>query len=337
MASLSGISPIQAKLGEIVPAVKKDFRAVYDPLLAKADVQLAGILDLGKSSEARQERYALAEAPPSVPRWDYGSSVPRGTTKFRSWLVRNLRWGKALDWESDDAADDQLQMIKTQATGMAGRLGILPQRVVAQIFSGGAADPELLPSSPLSPDGVGIFSATNAEGGHRYGRNGGNILSGASGVASEAALEKDFYAAKAAIRGYLDQAGVRRWPGAYLDEGLIVLASAENEEVFTKTFGRPTQPANVNGITTAVAVESMVKSQVRLVLMSELTGNNWFVGLQGAPYQPIFRQTREAVTVLPTQRGVSDRANDEDILSLYVKARYGFGLAPCDGWMAITQ
>jgi hypothetical protein len=328
-------NPVDAKTGAILAGVRKDFVGVYKPILRDSDIDLQSIMDLGKTSTGRSERYAYPEAPPGVPRWDYGNDMPRGTFRYRQWTVQNLRWAKAIDYEADDAADDQLDVLTTQATEMASRLGLLPMRVAMQIVQGGAADPELLNGLPLAPDGVSMYSALDGDGNNRYGRSangGGNIVT-KTGMASEAQIEKDAFAVLHAAKSVTDTAGRRRWPASLVDKGLVVLGSSVDGEVLTKTFNRgPMTQAGIAGAGVAAGVNTVMGGVVKkLILTAELPTGSWYPFLAGAPYMPLFRQVREEANVYYGDKSNSDRARDQDTNSFYVKGRYGFGVFVCDG------
>lgn len=325
-------NPVEAKVGAILRGVRKDFADAFKVLIRDADLSLAGIMDLSKSSDGRLERYAYAEAPPNMPRWDYGKEIPRGTFRYRSWQVQNLRWGKALDFNADDEDDDQLRILRSQATDLGTRAAVIPQRVAFQILTGGAADPELLPAIPNSPDGVGVYSTTDGTGANRYGVSNGNTVaqSGTSG----SAVRTDVFSAFKQIRTFKDQAGRRRWPAQIVDKGFIVVGSPDMEQALREAFQQPiTADRTVAAGVSNVFVSAGIPIEIRIT--AEYTGNTLFVFLRGAPYLPLFQQVRLPARIYTSDETNSDRGRDWDMRAVYAKFRAGYGVGPCDGTIRI--
>jgi len=327
---------VDARTGSILAGVRTEFINIYRPQITKIDLALTSILDAGKTSTGAVERYAYPESPPNVPRWDKGNEIPRGSFTYRQWSVVNHRWGKAIDWDSDDADDDQLKALVAQATSMADRLAIIPFRVVMQIIQATSSDPDLLPALPLAPDGAAMFSTTDGAAANRFGVSGGNVV-GITSIATEAAVERDTFRAKLRFRSLLDTAGQRRWPNPVVDMGVVALASAADEEVLTKAWLRgPVTQAATGGAGVAAGVSPVMGWVKDVRFTSELPTGAYYFFLVGAPYQPIFKQAREAANVYFGDRSNSDRSRDQNANSFYVRERAGYGLTNCDGCLKVA-
>lgn len=332
-------NPVNANVAAILQGVRKDFVGVYEPRLKQADVELAAIMSLDKTATGRIERYAYPEAPPNMTRWEYGQPIPTGGFRLRAWQHSVLRWGKRIEWFTDDEEDDQTGSLRPQALRLADRAALIPQRVAFQQIAGGTADPDLLPAALLGPDGVAMHSATDGEGAARYGVTGGNIIAQgtSSGVASEAALEKDLFQVDQRFRAMKDQAGRRRWTGPDVDQGFVVVASSGISEVMKKAFMRgPITIATLGGSTTAAGVSPVTGGMVRkLILTAELTGNAWYTFLAAAPEPPMFMATRLPANIYVKDEKNGDHNSDFDMRSVYAKMRALFGLGPCDSTIKV--
>lgn len=333
--------PVEARVNQILPGVQKVFTDAYLVQgMDKVQSYLSGLMDFGLKATARKEKLAYPEAPPAVKRWDYGTTVQHGAFNYRQWEFDVLRWGLAIDWNVDDDADDQLGALEKQAMNIAERYKYIPWQIAMQILAGGTASANLLPGPLLAPDGVGLFATTNGEGGPRFGRVGGNIVTG-SGVASEAALEKDVFAVQNAFAVFLDQAGQFRWRSWQTSTSLHLFVPFALREVFLKAFKRKgLSLANVNGVTTAAAVAQITDEYVsQIVFAQELTGSDWFAVLSGAPTvaTPMLCAPRDDATLYPVYPQTSGPQAETDSVTLFSKARWGFALGPCDAVIRVNN
>lgn len=334
----TAFNPVEARVSSILPGVRDDFVNAYRvQATAPVKAMLEGLMKLNLSvGTGRVERFAFPEATPKVSRWDSGTGITHRSFNYRQWEGTVNRWGVALDWLKIDEEDDQLKALQGQAMDVANRYAMIPWEVAMQQLLGGTANPDLLPGALLAPDGVGIYSALDGNGANRFGTPGGNILTG-SGIASEAALVKDLYAAQNRIHLFLDQAGKFRWR-PWQGTAVRIFAPFALREVFEAAFKRPgLSLATLNGGTTPAAVNQTANIYVKdIVYAQELTGNSWFVTFADLPppLNMAERQAPELNVITPQQSGPQA---EQGMVSLYTSARALYLLGPCDSTVKVSN
>lgn len=330
-------TPIEARVNSILPGVRDDFVNSYKvQSMDRVKSQLAGLMKLELSVGARRERFAFPEATPKVSRWDSGTGITHRSFNYRQWEGEVQRWGVAMDWLKIDEEDDQLKALQSQAMDVAQRYAYLPWEVAMQQLLGGTASPDLLPGALLAPDGAAMYATVDGNGNPRFGVANGNVVGG-SGVASEAALVKDFYAAGIRLHQFLDQAGKFRWR-AWQGQVVRIFAPQALREVFEAAFKRPgLSLATLGGATTAAGVGQTANVYVKdIVYCQELTGNSWFVTFEDLP-APLNYAERTAPELYVVTPQMSGPQAEQGMVSLYTNARAMYLLGPCDSTIKISN
>lgn len=309
-------------------ALRGDIRTEFlDTLRRRADqaVRLPELMELGVPSTQRVERYFYWESVPIPVRWRRGDDMPAQGIRSRSYQVENFTWARAIDWHEDDADDDQTGSLVGQGRALADEFALLPERVAFQLLLS-SSDPDLLPSVPLAPDGVALFSATDGSGAARFGIAGGNIISG-TGVATSGAIRTDFFSAIQRIMQFQGTNGEPFHAENVADQGFLVVYGVQNEQVFREAFGQRTVLENGTG---SAGVSNIILEgglKIRLWSTARLTGNNdWFVTALGYDVKPLFRQVRLQITTDEQNRSNSDRSRDTRMNRFQAFARFGFGV-----------
>jgi hypothetical protein len=299
------------------------FKDAYS-MSSKPNPMLGGCMGLGLPSTARQTPYAYFETAPYPRLVLKGDTTPFKGFASKTWTVINYPYESAIGWHRDDRADDQIQGLYQQAQTGGSHFGTLHERAFFEIITGSST---LLPTVPLAPDGVAIWSATDGDGAARFGVTGGNIITGS--VASASAVRADFWEARSRFATMLDTEGQPLWDPSFLSQGYTVVYAAGNEELFREAFlqGRTLAAANTatsNGAVTNTILES--GTQINLWSTPRLSGNDWYVFANGAPHKPVFEQTREALTETIHTADNSDHAATTKEEFVMWRARHGYGV-----------
>ncbi|HUU58381.1 MAG TPA: Mu-like prophage major head subunit gpT family protein [Phycisphaerae bacterium] len=311
-------------------ALRGDIRTEFlDTLKRRAaqSVKLPELMELGTPSTQRVENYFYWESVPIPVRWRRGDDIPAQGIRSRSYSVENFTWARAIDWHEEDQEDDQTGSLTSQAQSMAGEFALLPERVAFQVLLG-SADPDLLPTVPLAPDGVAMFSATDGAGANRFGVTGGNLLTG-TGVATSAAIRADFFSAIERMIQFQGTNGEPFHAENIADAGFLVIYGAQNEQRFREAFQQRTVADTGPGSTTAGVGNVILEGGLAVKLWStaRLAGSNdWYVIALGYDVKPLFRQVRLQITTDEQNRSNSDRARDTRMSRFQAFARFGFGV-----------
>jgi phage major head subunit gpT-like protein len=309
-------------------ALRGDIRTEFlDTLKRRASqaVRLPELMELGVPSTQRTERYFFWESVPVPVRWRRGDDIPAEGIRSRSYQVENFTWARAIDWHEEDLEDDQTGSMGGQARALADEFALLPERIAFQLLLS-SADPDLLPSVPLAPDGVALFSATDGSGAARFGVTGGNIVTG-TGVATSGAIRTDFFSAIQRMGQFQGTNGEPFHSENLADAGFLVIYGVQNEQVFREAFQQRTVLEDGTG---SAGVGNIILEgglSVRLWSTARLAGSNdWYVVALGYDIKPLFRQVRLQITTDEQNRSNSDRSRDTRMNRFQAFARFGFGV-----------
>jgi hypothetical protein len=286
---------------------------------------LSSIMGLGVPSDKRYETYGYPESQPVVKRWDKGKPIPTESGRAVSYRVRNLRWGMSFPYDAQDIDDMVVGNAKAWIRELAGAARTLPERVFFQLVAA-ATNPDLLPSLPLAPDGVGLFSATDGAGSARFGRTGGNSLTG-SGFGTAQAVFADAQAALAQIRMFRGTKGeplrTRR-----IDR-VLVLYSPVHEETVAAAFRAPTVLRVEGGGSGGVSNMAVVGSTAyELWADQRVPSNRLVIHAAGSSVPPVFQQSRTQ----PDTREWDDKNSHvafqtgQNSFDVFVREGYGVNL-----------
>ena len=178
-----------------------------------------------------------------------------------------------------------------------GSHGGLPERVFYQMITG-ATDPNLLQAIPNSPDGAAIYSATDGTGAARFGRTGGNIITG-SGVSRPIVLTYNVANDKVVKEAFLRQ----------------------------QTLSVVTNIAGTENVGAAAPSSIILASGLQVLLWPtvRITTNDLFVFFSGCPVKPVFQQKRQAVRMVTQNADNSDIARRSKLWGWYWDSREGYG------------
>ena len=281
---------------------------------------LESLAMLDRPSDKRSEFYFYYESAPHLQRWIYGESVPESGFKGIQYEIINRRWGGAITWQADDAADDQTRSLISQAQELGRSAAGLDERVLMQIVRE-ATDSKLLPSIPNAPDGAAIWNTT-AGGSNRFGATNGNLITG-GGVASAAAIRTDYWKARQQFNLFQDTEGEPLFDGAITDGSALLVYGAANEEVFTAAFLREIIQGTSAGISDEIRASGKTP---RLRSTQRITDNDWFVILDVPQIKPTLVQVREPIQEARATEQNSDIARKFDEHSMRFKMRKGYGV-----------
>lgn len=292
--------------------------------------QLPMIMDMGKPSTQRTERYVYWESKPKPRRWRRGDRLPKGSHRMQSFSVENHRWVSAIEWHEDDEADDQTGSMLSEARSLAEEFVTLDARIAFQVLLG-TADPDLLPSIPTAPDGVGVFSSTDGAGADRFGVSGGNIVSQA-GVTS-ANIRDDFFQAVERMLLFQDTEGDQFHSEDLHESGFLVVLGSHLFQQALEAFGQKFTQG------TAAATSNIVTDKgwnVTIWPTQRMSGTNKIlVRALGYEVAPLFRQVRLAIETFEGNRDNSDHARDTLMAMFAATARFGYGASLPLGFVQI--
>lgn len=299
------------------------------------------IMDMSIQTQTRVTPFSFYESPPHMEYWARGSAIPQDAFGSLGWETPIHEWGIRVPFSKFDRKDDQTDSLLERAADAGASAARLPQRFAMDLLQ---ATANTLPGIPTAPDGVGMFSATDAAGLARFGVTGGNIVTG-NGVASISAILTDYYACIARWRNMLDRPyrGQPRFNPSIIDAGVYIIHPAAHERVFEEAFRQMRQGIvlGTDAGTTPSNIIMDVGRRVELWSTSELTvdSNDWFIGLIEAPKKPLYLVDREGVREFSA---IEDDNNSDHVRKYgeeYIQweRRAGAGIALPDGILKVSN
>jgi len=292
----------------------------YEREIKEVDASLQMVMQLDVPSDKRSEIYPYFFGAPHPSRWPYGESVPEDAFGARNFQVVNYDYAIKVPYHRNDLADDQTGSLLGRVHEAGEGFGILQERLFFQVLTG-ATDLALLPAVPNAPDGVGLFSATDAQGAARFGIAGGNIVTG-GGVATVAAVQTNLYQAIARFRQFQDGKGQPKISRKNAKKFVIVYGEANNL-IFAQAFAQ-----RFNQGTAAAPSNVILDGGLEFVLLStpRITDNDWFVGLANPRRKAIFSQRRQQIETSVQDETNSDEARNTKRNALIFDVRLGIGV-----------
>lgn len=311
----------------LAKGVQQIFKDTYAPEAESVSALIGdGLMKLSVGSDGLFENYAYHTSPLHPEYRDRGAPPRDGLIESVGWQVRNLNWEREILWHEDDEQDDRLNHIRARAAEASINWAWLDARVAFQMLSG-TADPLLLPSIPLAPDGAALFSATDGSGADRFGVTGGNLVGGQT-LNTEQGFEEAFLATKQRLLQFRDTHGIAPLNlDSSLKSGLVLYYSRDNEEVVSAALARKFR-ATFTGVAGEGASQSNyfidgdMKVEARGTVF--LSGSDFYLGLKKPRHQPLFRQDRMKLRMLPITPENSPERHGE--VGFWLKSRSGFGM-----------
>ncbi len=313
--------------GTLRRGLRDAFANAYDSVAEQIRTELAPVMDLGLPSDTDQEFYAYYESAPHPRYWPRGQNVAKSGFEAVQFSVTNRDWGREVEWHKNDEEDDQLTMLRNRAIEAGKNFALLDHRVFFQILEG-TSDPELLPAIPNAPDGAALYATQDGDSNDRFGASGGNLITG-TGVATSAAITADTFSAIEQFHLFQDTQGQQLLPPSVLDSGFIVYHGAARTQEFVEAFNQNPTTAAATTATSNAGVQNIFQAggfNIELRPTQYISTDDYYLFLRGAPFKPIFEQTR-----LPLEEETFDEMNSKESArslqrSVIFHRRSGYGV-----------
>lgn len=299
----------------LTPGIQTRFVDMWRSTYADVTKELAPCMDFAPSSNGRYETYAGFKSAPHAGRWPRGAKPSR--KGFGTWTmtVVNHNWEVGVDALEDDVADDRTQSLESRAADAAANMARLPERIFFQIEES-QTNAKLLPAIPNAPDGAALFSATDGDGADRFGKAGGNIVTG-TGVASVASIQDDYASTIVRAQQFLDTEGQPYYSSSVDKLGVTIVCGVHLKFIMMKAFqqqGNVVIVKNVAGTENVGAaaqtnpyMDNRSGAPVNIMLSPYKTTDDWSVWLHAAPVKAIGQQSRQ-----PVRQTFLNRLNNSD-------------------------
>lgn len=315
----------------LTAGLRADFWDTYHTETPVVEADLADVVNQNIPSDKIEEFYAYLESSPYPARWDRGAGIPTKAMRSVGFSVVNFDWARRVPWHVNDRNDDQTKSLFEMAQGAGRNWASLDERLFFQVITG-AADIELLPSIPLAPDGVALYS-TVAGGSARFGKTSGNLLTGST-VDSAQDIKTDYYQMLQQFKGFQDTEGQPLWNSRILDQGVIVYFNSDNWEVYQEAFIRARtvevvqNVAGTENVAAAAPTNVIMASGITVKLRptQRITDDSAYYFMIGSPKKAVFTQEREPVfeTVATWENSDHTRNTQEEYIQW--KSRKGVGV-----------
>lgn len=297
----------------IAAEVRDDFMQTYDPAFDGVSMGLDAAMRLDVPFNHRVETFGMIETIGYPERFDEGNeAIPEEGTGSLSFTVTTYDYGKRVSWKVKDREDNKVGDLRAKAMNLGRHFNSVPSRVFIELITASAS---LLPTIPNAPDGAAVYSATDGDSAARFGITGGNLYTG-TGVATEGAIETDFFGATARMVQFNDIKGQPYWEHDAFAPSYTIFYNPANNKVFVKAFAATvvhsistgtdtTDPGTGAGVSNAILASGVT---VRLVANPRITDNDWFIFRNNPPVHPFFRGTRRTLTMEDSMMGGNSTA-----------------------------
>jgi hypothetical protein len=311
------LNPLVIPAAGLQAGLRSEFLSIYKETENTELADLGKIMRFGVPSTLRTETYPFSDGMPHPRRWAKGTPVPRESGEFKTFFVSNTKWGLRIEWDREDREDNQISNLYDEAREAGANWARLKRRVFFQMLLG-STNAALLASVPTAADGVNLFSGST-----RFGHASGNIVTG-NGVATTAAIHRDFFSAISRFQLYTNPKGFPLLDPNIAQRGVTIIHGAANLEVFQTAFRAMLVEKLVSAPTNIVPE---VYRNISFMSVPEITDNDWYVALQGVQSKAFIEQERIALeeTVSNVQSG-SDDARENDLEFIQWRARIGYGI-----------
>lgn len=312
--------------------LRSKFRNTWQRRHRGLEADLARFMELGLNSDKFEELYGYDEVAMYPERRPYGQDVASKAHRYRNFTVQNVSWASKVEWFKHHRIFNQLDGIEKSARRAGVNYGTLPERVAYQIIQG-TTDRKLLGTIPNAPDGVGIYSATDGDGGARFQVTGGNIEAG-TGVGSSAAVRKDVFNALERIGAFLDPEGQPAFDPGVIDSGVTLLHGIKNTQVVREAFK---QSRTLDGGAAVTNVTQDSGMQFRILPSARITTDSIYVFIDAMDPKPIFEQVAMPLDEQIQVEENSDIARTSKREAIFWETLRGYGVNLPLGTCRITN
>lgn len=319
-------------------AIRNEFLETYESEYESMEAELRDMARIAIPSTRIKENYVYFESAPHPKRQDRDQSMSFGDYQPKSFKVVNHEFSKGIRVHKNDKDDDQTG---GGFVGRAGQLGenfaLLPERIFYQMLLS-ETDDDLLPAVPNAPDGVAMFSATDGQGNARFGRTGGNIVTGI-GIANASQIRTTFMKGVSGFGRFRDSKDNQPLIHPSKLRQFAVWYNINNIEVFNEAF-KGQRSIKTAGAGEAAAVTNVIDEagiQVTLYPTSRITTNDWYMRNTGTSHYSLFEQSRSPLATIRGDQTNSDSARLTGYDYMGWNTRSGFGLALPYDWIQLDE
>lgn len=313
--------------------LSSQFRNTWQRRFRGLRENLGRMMELGIGSDKFEEIYGYFETPPYPRRRPWGEDVTSKPFRARNFTVENVAWDSHVEWFKHHRLFDQLRDLERMAREAGVNFATLAERVFFQIIQG-TTDNDLLQTIPNTPDGAGIYSATDGAGADRFLISGGNTLAG-GGVGSSEAFRVDVFNALERIAGFKDPEGEPAIDPGLIDQGVSIVFGITNLKFMREAF---IQSRTLEGgaAVTNVAMESGMK--ISLIPSARITANNnIYVFVDAIEVKPVFEQVAQPLDEQIETEANSDIARRSKREGIFWETIRGYGVNLPLGTCRITN
>ena len=315
--------------------IRNNFWNTYHQRFANMDKKLGPYFQVFPST-LPSEIYGWVESSPIMQRWDEGSSIPSSGFLTHNFAVKNYKFGVRVAVSAVTIADDQLGIVYPRCQEAAVSGALLRYRLFFQLLTNnGVPDAQtLLPAVPNAADGVAMFSATNAAGGARFGRTGGNTNAPGAGPGSPASVQVDLFTDLSIFQQFQHTNGQPLYPAA---DAIRKIGCIFNPNYLYSWQGATQQMFNIATAGGGAAAVSNItidnNMQIDLWPDQKIQNAQSYVSALDYEDKTVFYQDREPLTEQLAEPGNSDNARDRDEWAFYFRCRAGGGIGLPLNWV----
>lgn len=308
----------------LAAGIRDDFDRTYQPTFDGVLRQLGRVMQMDVPLNHRTETFGMHETIAYPERYDEGNeAIPMEGTSSNSFTVTAKSFGKRVRWRRIDRVDNKVGDLRAKAQMLGGHFASLDSRVFAEFLNNSAS---LLPAIPNAPDGAALFSTTNGASAARFGRTGGNIVTG-TGVTTSSQVEADFFSALDAFAQFQDKKGQPYYEADAGSSSYTIFAASADRKVVTQAL--KADVVHSVQATTGAGVSNVIIASgesVTVVFTARLATGDWYIFRDDAPVKAVFSGVREPLRFAEATEDNSDEARTSGIEYVQWSVRKAYGL-----------
>lgn len=251
-------------------------------------------------SNSNAETYGWLGSAPDMREWK-GERVPKGLIQH-SYSITNKHYEASIAVSRDELDDDQYGQVRMRVTDMAERAKAHPDELISTLRVAG--------TTGLCYDGQYFYDNDHSEGDSG---TQDNLLSGAG--ATVANIKTDFIAARAAIRGFLDDQGKPFHRGGLQ---FAIVAPPELEGAMQEFLNAAVISQTTN----------IFQGAAKLIIDPFLTdANDWYLDVVSGYIKPFIYQVRKDIEFDALEKGTeSGFMRNHFVYGVDYRCNVGYGL-----------
>lgn len=311
----------------LLEGIRTEFLGTYLTQLEKTESMWKRILFRTVQANSSYYQYTYPETAPYPVRQPRGTVPAAGGIRYRGNRIDIHAFASRVFAHRDDIEDDQTGTVLQTAQRAGRNFATLMDRIAIQLILA-QTDTDLLPAVGTAADGVGMYSATDGDGGDRFGISGGNIVSLGT-TPDHIDIQAWIYDIMARWRRMTDTQGQPLFDPELIKQGVMLIHGPALNEEMAKALRQKMVFQNNVALDAAAAPSNIIIDggvKVETYESARITDNSVRAFLLSDEIErPAIWAEREAMYEVYADEPVSDYSRDTQQAYMQFRSRLGAG------------